>query len=468
MTPKEFVYLVRSLTSARSIALAFGLLLCSAAILYAGYVRWNLSWLGSIAATVIIASVTTVVIDRLIVRYRRIRLLGTLESGRRRLEESCEELIEAVHNIHDQVDQAFPKPPYWIAGGVYTAAGVDDSWSLWVERLSDAVNAWSALTGYGLRSAQINAVNNSLANLRDTYTEALDMFEQLAAHMKSKKTPFHLFGDQSSPAQPDKAILKAAEAAASRVASTSDKAVAAIEVLKTAAAEDDLQARAARRHPFRLPQWLQFATTAAAASWILVLVAAQVFPAAFPRGFVEDNLLNIAASTAIALFAGALTIALVQGKRIAVGKNALPPYLALSIVCDNLILEAQPSDQPDIRRTLAEKADVIADLAAAIQNESPSAELAFWTRIATDKMRRLAAVEAPLFISEADADEKFATLFRPTNDPDLDADTQAVIARQRAGASTQPSAPVPELLNLFQALNELTKAAYVAVQGRGT
>lgn len=467
MTPFKWMRLARYFTSARSVAVAFGLLLCSAALLYVGYVKWNLSWLGSIAATVIIASVTTVIIDRLIVRYQRIRLLATLESGRRRLEDSCKDLIKAVNDVGSEVDQAFPKSPYWIAAGGYTPAGVDDSWRFWVERLNAAVNAWSALTGYGLRSAHINAVNDSLANVRDAYTEALDMFKQLAAHMKSKEPPFNLFGDPLPPPQPDKEVLKAAEAAAIKVTRMSDEAVGTIEVVKTTAAKDDLQARTARRHPFRLPPWLQFATVAVAVAWIFAVVAAQVFPAAFPHGFVEDNLLDIAASSAIALFAGALTITLVQGRRIVVGKNTFPFYSALSMICGDITLKTRP-DEPDLRRMLAEKADDIADLAVAIQNESPSAELAFWTRIVTDKMRRLAADEAPFFISEADAADKFATLFRPTGNPDLDADTQTVMARHRAGASTQPSAPVPELVNLLEDLNELTEAARAAAQGQGT
>jgi hypothetical protein len=459
---------VRFFTSARSAALAFGLLLCSAALLYVGYVRWNLTWLGSIAATVIVASVTTVVIDRLIVSCRRIRLITTLESGRRQLEDSCHDLIEAVNDIREEVDEAYPKLPNWYAGGGYTSAGVDDSWRFRLERLNAAVNVWTVLTGYGLRSARINAINASLANLRDAHTEALDSFVQLETHVKSKEAPFVLIGDPPPPAQPDEDILKATEAVALTVTNATREAVAAIEVLKTDAAEDDLQARVARRYPFRLPRWLQFATVLMAVAWVAVLVCAQLVPTAFPRDFVEDNLINITASTAIALFAGALTIALVQSRRVAVGKNALSSFLVLQSICTNIIVMAVPPGQPDLRRTLAEKAEFIADLAVAIQNETPSPELAFWTRIVTDNMHQLAAVETPFFISEADADAKSATLSRPTRYPDLDAATQAHFAQKKAKASTRPLGPIPQLVKLAEDLMELIEAAQAAAQGQGT
>lgn len=468
MTLLKWLRLVRLFTSATSAALAFGLLLCSAALLYVGYVRWNLTWLGSIAATIVIASVTTVVIDRLIVHYRRARLVTTLESGRQRLEDSCNDLIKAVNNIREEVDLAYPEPPYWNACGGYTPAGVDDSWRFWLEKLNNAVNVWAVLTGYGLRSAQINDINDSLANLRDAHTEALDTFVQLETHMKSREAPVVLFGNPPPPPQPDEDILKAADAAAVKVTNVTREAVTAIEVLKTAAAKDDLQARVARRHPFRLPRWLQFATVLMAVAWVAVLACAQLVPTAFPRGFVEDNLINIAASTAIALFAGALTIALVQGRRVAVGKNAFTYFFVLQSICTNIITMALPPGQPDLRRVLAEKADYIADLTTAIQNETPSAELAFWTRIVTDNMHQLAAVETPFFISEADVEEKFVTLFRPTRDPDLDADTQAHFAQQKAIASTRPSGPIPQLVKLASDLLELTKAAKAAAQGQGT
>lgn len=94
------------------------------------------------------------------------------------------------------------------------------------------------------------------------------------------------------------------------------EAVAAIEALKTDAAHDDLPARVARRHPFRLPAWLQFATVLSAGAWAIVLVCARLNPAAFPDGFLEDNLLDIAANIAIALFAGALTIALYKAEEL--------------------------------------------------------------------------------------------------------------------------------------------------------
>lgn len=467
MTPLKLLRLVRSLTSARSAALALGLLLCSAALLYVGYVRWNLSWLGSIAATVIIASVTTVVIDRVIVHYRRVRLITTLESGGRRLEVSCNDLIKAVNDIREEVDQAYPEPPHWIVGSGYTSAGVDDSWRFWLEKLNDSVNAWTMLTGYGFRSAQINAINDHLASLRDAHTEALDTFVRLAANIESKKATFELFADPTPP-QPDEDIVEAAQAAVGEVTGATRDAVAAIEVLKNAAADDDLQARVARRHPFRLPRWMQFATVLIAVAWIGVLVYAQLVPAAFPHGFVEDNLADLAASSAIALFAGALTITLVQGRRVIVGKNALPPFFVLHNICTGIIAGAIPPGQPDLRRRLAEAADYVADLSASIQNESPSAELAFWTRIATDNMRRLAALETPFFISNADAVDKFATLFRPTGNPDLDGDTQALIAQRKSEASTQPTAPIHQLVNVLSDLYEFTEAAHAAAQGKGT
>lgn len=468
MTPLKWLRSIRFFTSAKSAALAFVLLLCSAVLLYVGYARWNLAWLGGIADTVIVASVTTVVIDRLIVRYRRVRLVATLESGRRRLEDSCSDLIKAVNNIREQVDQSYPEPPYWYAGGGYTPAGVDDSWRFWLEKLSDAVNFWTVLTGYGLRSARINAINDSLASLRDAHTEALDTFVQLETHMKSKKAPIVLFEDPPPPPQPDEDMLKAAEAAAVKVATVAREAVTAIEGLKTAAAEDDLQGRVARRHPFRLPRWLQFTTVLMAVAWVAVLVCAKVIPTAFPGNFVEDNLINIAASTAIALFAGALTIALVQGRRVVIGQNALSSFLVLQKICTDFIVMAMPPGHPDLRPMMAEKAEYIADLSTAIQNETPSAELAFWTRIVTDNMQQLAAAETPFFISEADVDDKFATLFRPTRDPDLDAETQAHLAQQRARASTLPSGPIPQLVKLASDLMELIGAAQAAAQGQGT
>ena len=83
-------------------------------------------------------------------------------------------------------------------------------------------------------------------------------------------------------------------------------------------------------------------------------------------------------------------------------------------------------------------------------------------------MHQLAAVETPFFISEADVEEKFVTLFRPTRDPDLDADTQAHFAQQKARASTRPSGPIPQLVKLASDLLELTKAARAAAQGQGT
>jgi hypothetical protein len=468
VSPLKWLRSVRFFTSARSAALAFGLLLCSATLLYVGYVRWNLTWLDGIAATVVVASVTTVVIDRLIVHYRRVRLISTLESGRRQLEDSCSDLVKAVNDICEQVNQAYPEAPYWYAGGGYTPAGVDDSWRLWLERLNAAVNVWTALTGYGLRSARINAIDDSLANLRDAHTEALDTFVQLETHMKSKKTPFVLFGDPPPPPQPDEDISKATEAVAVKVTNATRKTLAAIEVLKRTAAEDDLQARVARRHPFRLPRWLQFATVLLAVTWVAVLACARLFPTAFPGGFVEDNLINITASTAIALFAGALTIALAQGRRVATGRNALSSFLVLQNICTGIIFMAVPPGHPDLRQVLAENADDIADLTAAIQNETPSAELAFWTRIVTDNMHQLAAVETPFFISEADVDDKFATLFRPTRDPDLDPDTQAHFAQQKARASTRPSGPTPQLLKLASDLMKLIGAAQAAIQGQGT
>ena len=82
-------------------------------------------------------------------------------------------------------------------------------------------------------------------------------------------------------------------------------------------------------------------------------------------------------------------------------------------------------------------------------------------------MHRLAAVETPFFISEADAADEFASILRPTGHPVLDTDTQAVIARRKAGASTQPSAPIHQLVNLLQDLYKLTEAAHAAAQGQG-
>lgn len=81
VTPPKWLRLSLLVTSASSAAGAFGLLLCSAGLFYAGYVWWGVSQLGNITVTAIVASVTTVIIDRIIVRHQRAQLTKTLESG---------------------------------------------------------------------------------------------------------------------------------------------------------------------------------------------------------------------------------------------------------------------------------------------------------------------------------------------------------------------------------------------------
>lgn len=464
MTILRWLRLTLMVGSAWPAAGAIGMLLCSAALLYGGYAWWGLSWLGSIAATVIVASVTTVIIDRLIVRSQRARLTTALESGQRQLETSCDNLIEEVNYAGEQVSEQYPKPPSWIPAIGFTSAGLDDSWRFSLGQLDGAVNAWTVLTGYGLRSLHLNAINDKLANLRDAYTEAMDDYDRLAEHMRSRtRLSFSLFAEESPQPQPDEDLVRAADMAVRKVTNVAREARAAIEDLKTGTAQDDLRARAARRRPMRLPRWLQLGTVMLAVAWAAVLVCAKLIPAAFPAGFLEDNLLDLTASAAIALFAGALTVTLVYRRRMTVAKNALPYYSLLVDLCLEITAQATPPGHPDLRRTLAKTADYMADLSSAIQNENPSAELTFWTRIVTDAMRRLGAAETPLFISRADADARFASLSRPSQVPD--AGTQAGIAPEKAKASPGLQA-THQLLSLLQNLAQLYGVAYAAATAR--
>jgi hypothetical protein len=83
-------------------------------------------------------------------------------------------------------------------------------------------------------------------------------------------------------------------------------------------------------------------------------------------------------------------------------------------------------------------------------------------------MRRLAADETAFFISEADVVDKSAGQLRPTGNPVLDADTEVLFAQRRAEASTEPAAPIHQLVNLLPDLDQLTETAYAAAQGQGS
>ena len=132
----------------------------------------------------------------------------------------------------------------------------------------------------------------------------------------------------------------------------------------------------------------------------------------------------------------------------------------------SIFSKAMPPGDSGLGRTLAEVADRIPDVTSAIQSESPSAVLTFWTRVVTDTIRRLAK-ETDFFISQADAVERFASQSRPTRNLVLDAGDQALIAQERARASTEPLAPKPELLSLLEDLHELSIAAYAAAHAQG-
>lgn len=437
-----------------------GLLLCSAALFYIGYVRWNLAWLGNVAATVIVASITAVVIDRVIVGYRRRRLTAVIDSARRQLGDRCDDLVVRVNSIRDEAANARPKPPYLIAGG-YTPSGVDNSWGFALNNLDEALVAWAVLTGYSHRSVHMDAIDTALAELRNAYTDAMDASARVMAQIKANWSALdELFG-QSMP-KPDESLMVAANGAIDRVSSAASAAVASIDALKADAGREDMARWIKRKRPFRLPSWLQVATLIIATAWTAILISASLTPTGFPPNFTEDNILNIAANAAIALFAGTLTIALVQHRRVVVAAHALPTYTALTQICAQLTLLANPSRNADLRATLVQATERISTLSLTIQSECASAELSFWTTLITTKMRRLAAVDTPLSVSETDAVSSFFGSFRPSSHPGLDADTQAMFAQQSAKANIQPAAPSRELIDFLEDLSQFADAARAA------
>nr|WP_300049028.1 hypothetical protein [uncultured Nocardioides sp.] len=433
---------------------------------WAGRDPWGLA--SNVFDALLIGTMTAVAIDGYLVRGRATRVRATVTEVERALDEALESALTTVDRLLSGIVERPLEDPLWRNPCDLTEYGVRERLSHPLHGLRERQLDASALVGVAFESDRRQLpVREAEEALVTAYASARDALEDLKARESAHRQPWADL------------LLQEEQAKSPEVVQSRLDAQAAVDTL---AAQGRAFARALRRQvnstkrvltdqdpvgfhtPRTVPRWLRQAAYVLTAAWSLVLLWSAMgsdWPG--PDDFWDDNRTNIVASVSVAFVASLLALLARIRRRVEILCRALPWYnnvvLPVHMHCLSFVRS------PDLEAATAELAglaDSLDEAVVAIQAQNPSAELAFWTRVAIRRMRAVATAAPPITTPEA-ALEAFLASSHPPDEPDLLADMEQLRERHlieaREWAATFGPAPKRDYFDLHRVLQQVDRAA---------
>lgn len=424
-----------------------------------GVLIWRPIWLTSFASTIVVAFVTAVTVDAVIVKRRRRTMLRATTDARAAVDLACEELARQAGRFAANASAADPGDPDAFLSTLLSADYLDNSLRLWRDRVSTALDGLTLRVGAGLARTRTDEVDASLRRFAEAYNTAYTANARLH---EARRTSLLRSLTQPATVHPQiQGLVDDAERARAGCGEAYDALVGMLADLVSAGAALPYEAYVADRVPYRLPPWLRATAGVAGVLWVCVLLSATAYPDAFPQGFAVDGVGDLVADLVVALFGGALAIAIAENARISLLGRAFEPARQLGELGSGL-LTMGVSANPKLPDTLRRTASVVEDLVDAIAVERPNAELSMRGRRVVAMMRDLGDTDAPLWTSERDRLDEFFVLGRgPSGDELYD----ALWEQERAKADSEPRHPTTPLHNLFMELTRLSEVAGLVARG---